>query len=213
MSLGFDEYEMRDVSPRGRRILDEMTQTEWENLWKKLRFYTYKNFGYKVKGRFNLDEVIQEAIEDTYFGNRRLPPDINLTAFLCETVRSKISHILEKERNKISIEEIKGAQQQTSLATLRENALEYPQLIYRHDEGYQRVMYEELCSQIRRSVQSDSCLIRLVELLFVVPDLKPREIAIQMNQPIKTVLNLLRRLNRRARKIGVRKSNDYVEEK
>ena len=192
---------MKTFSPKGRRILDELTQTEWENLWKRLRLYTYKNFAYKVRDRFNLDEVIQEAIEDTYFGNRRLPPDVNLTAFLCETVRSKVSHLLEKEKNKISIEDLKGIQQQTSFALLTENISEYPQLIYRKEEGYQRVMYEELCSKIRKSVQLDPGLVQLAELLFAVPDLKPREIAIQMNQPIKNVFNLLRRLSRRARKL------------
>lgn len=191
---------MRELSTRGRRVLDEMTEPEWEDLWKRLRVYTYKNFGPRIKDRVKLDEVIQDAIEDTYFGNRRLPPDVNLTAFLCETIRSKISHLLEKEKNKISIEGFSRSQQQSSSAVLTLNPSEYPGLTTRNEEAYQSVVYEELCDQIRRSVQPDPHLLQLAELLFATPDLKPGEIAIQINQPIQAVSNLLRRLSRKARK-------------
>lgn len=191
---------MRELSTQGRRALDELAETEWQDLWKRLRLYTYRNFGSRVKDRVKLDEVIQDAIEDTYFGNRRLPPDVNLTAFLCETIRSKISHILEKEKNKISIEEFNGLHQQSSSVVPTLNPSEYSGLTTQNEEGYQRVVYEELCSQIRRAVQPDPHLLQLAELLFAVPDLKPREIAIQINQPIQAVSNLLRRLSRKARK-------------
>lgn len=193
---------MMDFSTRGRTALEGLNPTEWENLWKKLRFYTYKNFGSRVNGRVNLlDEVILEAIEDTFFGNRRLPPHVDLTAFLCETIRSKIGHFLEKEKRGISIEEFKGSPQEIHLTRSFGNSKLNPQRAERAAEAYQIVEYGELCSQIREAARPDPSLLQLAELLCAVPDLKPREIASQMNQPIKNVLNLLRRLGRRARKL------------
>jgi DNA-directed RNA polymerase specialized sigma24 family protein len=189
---------MRELSKQGREALSKLTDTGRVDLYKRLRFYAYRNFSRKVQGRFDLlDEVIQEAIVDTYFGKRHLPPDVDLTAFLCETVRSKVSHILEKEKNKISIEEVEEAERQTSYSKSIEASIEGSHL----ENSYQVVVYKELCNGIRKAVRSDPSLLELAELLFAVPDLKPREIAMQMNQPINNVFNLLRRLRRRARKL------------
>jgi DNA-directed RNA polymerase specialized sigma24 family protein len=188
---------MKALSLHGRKALDDLTEAGWGSLWKRLRFFTYKNFAHKVKGRVNLDELILEAIEDTYIGKRRLPLDVNLTAFLCETIRSKVSHNLRKEKSKVSIEELKADEYLKSFASPFQKAAEGR----RTDEGYQRVVYRELCERIQKAARPDRYLIQLAELLFVTPDLKPREIAVQMNQPVRNVFNLLKRLGRRARKL------------
>ncbi len=189
---------MKEPSMQGRTVLAELTRAEWKDLLKRLKLYTYKNFGTKVNGRFDLlDEVIQEAIEDTYYGNRRLPPEVDLTVFLCGTIRSKIGHLLEKEKRNISIEEVEGTSQQIHLTKLFGASKQNPHLAERGEESYQGVMYKELCGQIREAAQSNTLLLQLVELLFVTPDLKPGEIALQMNQPVEKVHNLLRRLRRR----------------
>jgi DNA-directed RNA polymerase specialized sigma24 family protein len=188
---------MKAPSPLGRKALDELTETEWTSLWKRLRFFTYKNFAHKVKGRVNLDEVILEAIGDAYVGKRNLPPGVNLTAFLCETIRSKISHLLRKDKGRVSIEELEAAEQLTSSARPFKRAVEGGWT----EEGYERVAYRELCERLRKAAHPDVRLIQLAELLFATPDLKPSEIAVRTNQPVENVSNLLRRLGRRARKL------------
>lgn len=183
---------MEELFSLGRETLEKLTEAELTTLWKRLRFFTYKNFAHKINGRANLDEVILDAIEDTYVGNRRLPPGVDLTAFLCQTVRSKVSHILSKDKNRIAVEDLEAFEQLMPL----ESAAGGRQA----EEAYQRVAYKELCDQLRKAAQPDPYLIQLAELLFVTPDLKPSEIAVQMNQPVSNVFNLLRRLGRRARR-------------
>ncbi|HEV7890144.1 MAG TPA: hypothetical protein VGP08_05875 [Pyrinomonadaceae bacterium] len=189
---------MKALSSSGRKALDALTETGWRSLWKRLRFFTYKNFARKVRGRVNLDEVILEAIEDTYIGRRRLPDDVDLTAFLCETIRSKVSHILRKEKGRVSVEELESLEKVGALAS---NLHKVVGGGHAEGEAYERVAYRELCERLLKAARQDRYLVQLAELLFATPDLKPRELAAQMNQPVKNVFNLLRRLGRRARKL------------
>ena len=188
---------MEALSSKGREALDALTKTGWESLWNRLRYFTYKNFMHKVGDRDTLDGVIQEAIEDTYFGRRRLPDGVNLTAFLCETIRSKVSHILRKEKGRVSVEELESLEKVGALARSLQKAGGGGR---EEEEAYERVAYRELCERLLKAARPDKHLTQLAELLCVTPDLKPREIAVQMNQPIRNVFNLLRRLGRRARK-------------
>jgi DNA-directed RNA polymerase specialized sigma24 family protein len=190
---------MRQFSSLAKKRLDLLTEDDWKDLWKRLRLYTYRNFGYKVRGRFNLDEVIQDAIGDAYSGRRRLPPEVNLIAFLCEVVRSKMSHLLKGEEKRISIEEKSVGSEPLDL-TLENFLKQNLRLTRLGNESEQNIIYSELCGQIRRAVGSDTNLTELAELLFIKPDLRPREIAVELNKPVSTVYSMLKQLSKRARK-------------
>jgi DNA-directed RNA polymerase specialized sigma24 family protein len=195
---------MREHSTEGRLALDELTRSGsgLEELWRKLRLHTHAKFGYLVRRRFNLDEVVLEAIEDTYFGERQLPPDVDLFFFLSQTIRSKVSHLLEKEKRRrkwnLSFEEVEVTQPQVHLSKPFGLPEQRPQFAERNVEAYRGVAYQELCGRIVK-VATEPDLRRVAELLFATPDLKPGEIAEQLNLPVKSIRNLLRRLGRKAR--------------
>jgi hypothetical protein len=94
------ELEMKALSPLSQEYIAHMTEEEWRDLYKRLRLFSYKKYGMlqTVVGGLDLESVILDSIEDTFFGVRRWPvvdedgriKNISLCVFLCQTIRSKV---------------------------------------------------------------------------------------------------------------------------
>ncbi len=99
---------MTKVSDQTHKSLDQITDEEWMAIWRRLRLYAIHNYGWTqstVGVGLDLEAIVQEAILDTLTGVRRWPPvDKQGTPkdeplfFLCQTVRSKVSHATEREK-------------------------------------------------------------------------------------------------------------------
>jgi hypothetical protein len=189
--------------------LADMSEKELHDLWKRLRLFTYKRFGKRTKGvrGINLDEVILDAIEDTFFGKRRWPPlddqghdkQISLFFFLCQTIRSKVSHIIEHEKKKQSINE-------EDTESLNQKGMYKLQASEQTDA---ESIYNQLSNRIRQAVKSDPLLKQIVELWIADPDLKPKDIARNLKVKDETIRNAQKRLNRKIKDIRAKWSNDY----
>lgn len=194
---------MKASSPLAQDYFARMTEAEWRDLYKRARVYAYMNYGWLQSkiGGFVLEDVIIEAIEDTYFGTRQWPvmdkqgqeKKVSLCVFVCQTIRSKVSHILDREKRKIYLDESPEAEQSEFLAELmRAQTIRGPD---------QAVIYQQLCERLLDSVRDDPFLARILRRLIETPDLEPRDLAKQMKLPVTEIRNALKRLSRRLRSL------------
>jgi hypothetical protein len=201
---------MKALSPLSQEYIVRMTEEEWRDLYKRLRLFSYKKFGMlqTVVGGLDLEAVILDSIEDTFFGVRRWPvvgedgriKNISLCVFLCQTIRSKVSHILEQEKNKVPIEEAETHPLRlTSQTTLRS---------VRAGEGADELaIYNELGQQLLKAVHQDELLTKIVKLYLDTPDLHPLEVAEQLGLPVEEIQNARKRLDRKIRRLREGRSN------
>jgi hypothetical protein len=196
------------VSPQLR-----MSDQEWKELWKRLKLFTYKKYGWLLKHirALDLDEIILDAIEDTFFGIRRWPPrdaegnekDVKLLFFLCQTIRSKISYLAKQSPKHVSVQDEIPAEQVESLKRSHLYTLQAK------EESDEQARYNELGEKLLESVRSDTLLERIVNSLIEDPDLKPKEIAKQLEVSVREIQNAQKRIGRRAKKARV----NMVQEK
>ena len=186
---------MTKVSYQTHKGLDQITDEEWMAIWKRLRLYAIHNYGWTqstVGVGLDLEAIVQEAILDTLTGVRRWPPvdnqgtpkDVNLFFFLCQTVRSKVSHATEREKRKLSIDSLDPRS---------------PVLIDSENKQEQKVHYDQLRESIMAEARSDSGLTETARLMTETPDITAKDIAKERNVPIKTVRKDIERLKRRLR--------------
>jgi hypothetical protein len=190
---------MRALSPLSQKYLTHMTEDEWRDLYKRLRLFTYKNYGWlrtRVEG-LDLDSLIQDAIGDTIIGIRQWPvigadgevKDISLCVFLCQTVRSKVSHILEHEKNNVRIDVPDNHPLRLTLHTSLHKT--------RAGEGSDDLaIYKEMGQQLLDMVRKDELLTSMVKLYLATPDLRPREVAEQLGLPVEEIRKARKRLKR-----------------
>ena len=178
--------------PENQEVLELLTEEDWREIWKRLRYFTYKYYSWlplKVRGA-NLDELIQDAIVDTITGRRQWPADVNLVTFLCQVIRSKASHMLEKESKVVSIEDISPSH----LSTPAE-----PSYLIRQEEKEKQAACEQLCERMRELVRGDELLSKIVAMRLDNPDLKPRELAGALGISVTEVHSAQKRLGRRVK--------------
>ena len=197
-------------------LLSSMAEEELVDLYNRLRLFTYKRY-YWLRDRPNLDleGIIQEAIIDTLQGNRRWPPagkdtvevkQISLFVFLCNVIRSKVSHACEREKRQVSLESI---QENTSLpepqpedstdrvheALLHESANDYLNLVSREDP-HRQLLRKEVTAKMLDLVSHDATLTQILRLWLEEPDLRPRQIVERTGLPVKQVYRTLKRLQK-----------------
>jgi DNA-directed RNA polymerase specialized sigma24 family protein len=190
--------------------LADMSQEELLDLWKRLRLFTHKHYGWLTRkiGGLDLDEVITDAIEDTFLGKRRWPPvdaqgqdkQIPLFTFLCQIIRSKISHIIKREKKMRSIDS------DEELESLNQNELH---TLRAHEQTDEQARYNELSDDLRKAVKPDPILEQIVELLVIKPDMKPNDIAENLKITDGILHNAQKRLTRKVKDLKAKWSNDY----
>lgn len=188
-------------------LLSSMTEEQWLDLYNRLRLFTYKRY-YWLRNHTSLDveDIIHEAIMDTYEGKRRWPPEVNLVVFLCGVISSKVSHLWERERKKLSLESfsentsVQGPQLEDSPnkefeALLKESATEYLNLLSRKNLDDQ-LLYQEVTNKMLNLVSHDEKLTKIVQLWLEEPDIKPRQIAEKMGLTSKQIYQVQKRLRK-----------------
>src|ERR1043165_6643337 len=193
---------MEVLSSETKEVFPHFSKEIWEELWKRLRYFTYSHYQWlpsKVGGGIDLDDLIQDAIVDAVTGKRKWPPCVKPITFLCQVIRSKVSHMLEKENLRLkSLEE-------TSTPALKAYT-DSPYLIQAEDIQEQ-ISYKELCNKIRELVSEDNLLIKIVELWISDPNLKPSEITHILGISIEETRNAQKRLSRKLLKLRERWPN------
>ncbi len=171
-------------------VLKNYTPEQWEELWKRLKRYTYKHYYWLPSeiGGVELDELIQDAIKDAIDRKRHWPPNLDLVTFLCGVIRSKAGHMSEKPRILCSIEDIPEAYLQTS-----------PDALYtsRRESEDRHSACLQLCDKVREVVSGDELLSKIVNMWLDDADLKPRELARRLGVSIEKIRSAQKRLRRK----------------
>jgi hypothetical protein len=173
-------------------VRERFLQEDWDSLWLRLKFFTYKNYYWLPRevGWLELEDLIGEAIVDTLENTRRMPKDIKLVTFLCGVIRSKVSHLLTAKGREVPLEEVSARPFHQGGVLPRSVVL---------GDVYQQIYYEELCNKIRELVTDDDLLSAFVEQWLIDTRQKPREIAFVLNISMKQVHSAQKRLKRRLR--------------
>jgi len=202
---------MKNVSPMSNSP-PTLTQAEWEELWRKLRLHTWKRFRWlhEQTGE-DLDAIAQQAMVDTLTGRRRWPPvdrltgrennNVPLFAFLCETVRSLISHAWEREKARISFDArtADSINDQEFIEKLFGRAYERNSFYVTPHKIEELVDYNKLTQVILKLVEDDRELVSIIRLWSSDPDLKPSEIAATLKLTMRQMRAAQKRLYRRLR--------------
>lgn len=138
-----------------RAALDPRTEDEWRDVINRLRHITYKHYYWlplKVRGE-DLDGLINDAIVDTLTGKRVRPPGVNLVTFLANVVSSKISHLLDREKKVVSLEDVSLARPIMSV----ESAYSV-----RPEEKERQEALRRICERLRELLDGDKVLCKIV---------------------------------------------------
>jgi hypothetical protein len=189
---------MKARSLEARQFFDSLSPDQWRELLKRLRHFAYKKYGWllaRIRG-LNLNEIILDAIEDTYFGTRQWPPEdnrskkVSMFGFLCQTIRSKVSHRVEEANKMVYIDEISNVERPQGLDQICQIVLRS------NDQSDRQAIDNEFARLILESVSSDDTLTRMVKYWVEKPDSKPQEIAADLGIPIEEVRNAQKRIYR-----------------
>jgi hypothetical protein len=190
--------------------IKEVTRDEWTEIWSKLRLYAWKRFGWlHDRIGLDLDEIVHKAIHDTLIGVRRWPPvktktgeikKVDLFYFLCQVVRSNVSHEWEREKKRVPIDSVGNGYDQDeyhlkSLETLIYEAAEaYPYLV--HPIPIDRQLIDkEFEQKVFDLLENDEILTKVLKLLYA--GVKPLTIAQELGMTIEEVRAAQKRLRRK----------------
>lgn len=201
-------------NPRPRKdSSDPISEAQWADAWVKLRLHTWKKYRwlYDLTGD-DLDDIAHQAIIDTWNGQRLWPPvdrvtglpkhDVSLLCFLCETVRSIVSHRWEKTKATIPLDSFFNS---TGQGPQFERAIAHRSaLVFRPTDIEEVDEYKHLTEKMLNLVSNDEEVLRVVKMWRAYPDLKPREIAeaLLLTMPqMRAAQKRLRRLLSELRKV------------
>jgi len=152
----------------------------------------------------DLDDVVHQALVDTLDGTRRWPKEkVDLFYFLCEVVRSIISHRLDQEKRNVPLESVepRGSADDSDLASVEAMIGGSIGEYLRYESIYNRLVYDRLIEQMYELVKDDQELINIVGLWSKDPSLKPSELAEELGVSISEIRNAQKRLRRRLREL------------
>src|SRR5262245_59622290 len=147
---------------------------------------------------------------DSMNGVRRWPPidsktgkqnpDVSLFYFLTEVIRSKVSHVWQRERRRVSIDsndesEFDGFDRGLIDRLLSDSAEIHPEF-FRYDHTESDAAYNQTTARMLEIVAHDKEMYRIAKLWRDQPNLKPRELAKCLDLTMPQVRAAQKRLRR-----------------
>ena len=175
-------------------FLDAISDDEWVELWRKLRVFAHRKYG--ILFHADVDDIVVQAVIDTMSGRRQWPAErMDLFSFLCGVVRSLMSHNLEKERRKVSLDSLDLRTNRRTLDLERFSTdLRHPTNLERHDEN------DLFSRQLLREFSKDAVVASILRLVLSDSNLRPREIAEALGLSMSEMRAAQKRLRRRWRR-------------
>jgi DNA-directed RNA polymerase specialized sigma24 family protein len=185
--------------------LESITEEQWTQILQKLRLHAWRRYkSLHDKLGLDLDDVVHQALADTLEGKRHWPKEeVDLFYFLCSVVKSIVSHRLEQEKRKVSIESFESnySREGSDLASVEVMITGSIGEYLRYESIYNRLVYDRLIEKMYELVTGDEVLINIVGLWSKDPDLKPSEIAEELGLSIVEMRNAQKRLRRRLKEL------------
>lgn len=180
--------------------LKAISEEQWAEIWQRLRLHAWRRYKYIHRHYgLDLDDVVQQAIFDTLQGLRLWPEEVSIFSFLCGVVRSIISHQLEQEKRKLSIdsEEANSSISRTDMISLEAMVNGSIGEYLKYEAIFNTLVYDELANKMYEMVQEDKVMAQIVQLWSSDPGLKPHDIAEELGLSIKELRNVQKRLRRK----------------
>lgn len=183
MSAGryFQVILMEDGPSGIQGVLRRYTPEDWESLYKRLRFLThkfYQSLPPRARALVSPDDLIHDSIADVILGRRCWPDDVAFEVFLCQVIRSKVSHLREKEGKVAPLSEVPPP----------------PRPSHLYDD---RIDWQRFKEGILALVSGNKQLTQIAVVWTNDPDLRPQEIAASLGLSRAEMRNAQKRLARK----------------
>jgi RNA polymerase sigma factor (sigma-70 family) len=160
-------------------VTERLKEVNWDDILPRLLLYTASLIrSYRLQEDISAEDIVQSSIADLFSGRRTLPTNLPLSTALMGIARSKISHVVERSKRMVPLEE---------------DSLIEPERVTSNIEA------KELQEKIRYLLRDDKLLARMVELIYEEPDLRSSELADRLGVSIEEVYHLKKRLKRKLR--------------
>jgi DNA-directed RNA polymerase specialized sigma24 family protein len=187
------QKKVADSAPRsgdcGAAILRSLPEDKLIDLLDRLRLFAAKRY----YGALNCDDLAMQAITEVLVGKRSWNPAFTTFQNLCWIIRSIAANQLEKERRAISIAYDADRIYVNSPHIINPARAEHsPANDYETDETRKKISH-----LLRKAINKDSLLGRIVDTALNTGRWKPKEIAAKLNISESEVHNARRRIRRR----------------
>ena len=180
-----------------------LQEADWDDLLPRLRLFAHqfhRRYLSRIPQAPTPDDLVQEAVTKLYTGQRKLPDDVPLLTVLINNIQSDIWNFLTREgytRKDSKGKARQGGGRHVALEAWMED----------EDQGRQPAdgVMRDWHEQIRARVDDDPLVLRIVELLFEDPKLKPRDLAHMLGTTVPDINKAQKRLRRRLK--GLRDVN------
>jgi DNA-directed RNA polymerase specialized sigma24 family protein len=187
------------------KAISSLTDEEWADIYKRLRLFAKRRFFWvEKKIGVDTDDLVHQAIRDTLLGIRRAPPGINVFVFLCQVIRSEVSHRWDRAHREISLDapNRSNAERKYDPENLPPDSIETllqesGELSGGQRDPFLQADFAQLKDEVLALVEQDEELTEIVKLLFEDPQLKPSELAQILGFPMSRMRAAQKRLRRR----------------
>ena len=167
---------VRDKSSPDPKALERLRQAKWSQIMPRILLWSHqlhRKYLSNIRAAPEARELAQDAVADLITGKRSLPEDVPITTVLYGILRSKVSNFLN---------------------TQRPDALPESYDLADMSEIPDRSLLED---EVRKLVADDEVLLRMIDYLLDDPLIKPRDLAVLMNVPVREINNAQKRLRRK----------------
>lgn len=180
-------------------IPERLLVADWEDIIPRVRLWAvhfHKRYLQHIRAAPSPDDLVQEAIVKLYTGKRTIPDHVPLMTVIINNIQSDIWNFLTKEgytRKDSRGKGRKGWGRHVGLEDWMEE-VDKNRIPEKHEMN-------ELYRTVASRVTDDPMLLRMVDLIFEDPLLKPRDLAKLLGTSIKEVNNAQKRLRRRLKDV------------
>lgn len=173
-----------------------LREADWDDLVPRLRLWAHhfhRRYLSQIRAAPSPDDLVQEAIVKLYTGRRRLPDGIPLLTVLINNIQSDIWNWLTREGFTSKDSKGKGRK-----GWGRHTALEEWMADHERPSVPSETARKQLMEAIKRRFGEDELVLRMVDLLFADPLLRPRDLASLLKTSVLEINKAQKRLKRGA---------------
>ena len=174
-----------------RKIRALLLAQNWEEMSLRLLESTDRRYGWQLRSiGYQPQDVVQEAIASVFEGRRRWKLEVDLYVFLLMTIKSIVSHLVDKANIKNGDDKNQRKRRTTRLSALSEKVTQ---------EQFESPSLDK--ERILRFMKDDELACKIVELKASDYDLAPRDIAIMLEIDVKDVYKANERIKKKLHRL------------
>ena len=180
---------------QSQEVPERLLVADWDDIIPRVRLWAihfHKRYLQHIRAAPSPDDLVQEAIVKLYTGRRKIPDHVPLMTVIINNIQSDIWNFLTKEGYTKKDSQGKGRKGWGRHIGLEEWMDNFDQSVVPKAS-----QLKEIRELMVSKVNDDPMLLKMVNLLFEDPLLKPRDLARLLGISVKEVNNAQKRLRRR----------------